>query len=118
MKNTFNTLYYTGLGVMVSISMVVGLFAMNLQNILKTFNKDQTKVEPYAKDASAYVIKGGNANNEVTTKQLQTKIEVPKTVIVKPTEPKIIPINDSQLAPFIMDTVSKAKSTISPDSAR
>ena len=56
MKNTFNILYYTGIGIMLGFVLIISLFAMNIQNILVTFAKDRPQVNPYVKDSSAYII--------------------------------------------------------------
>lgn len=117
MKNTFNVLYYTGMGILVSIVMIVGLFVMNIQNILNTFIRSQPEVSPYVKDSSAYVIKDNN-ECKVASKPSPIKVETPKTTTIKPIEVKILPNDDSQLTPVIKDTIGKAKSVILPDSAR
>ena len=113
MKNIFNILFYAGMGVIVSILMIIGLFAINLQNILNTFSKNQPEVSSFVKDSSAYVIKEDNHNNQVTIEKLQPKVEVAKKVVAKPVELKSQPISDSQSVAIIKDTT-----TISPDSAR
>lgn len=74
MKNPFNFLYYTGLTIFISLSLIVGLFAINLQNILKLIpNKKETATEIVPKTDS-YVLE-----NLQPIKQEVPKIEKQET---------------------------------------
>ena len=57
MKNIFNILYYTGISIMMGFVLIISLFAMNIQNIIDTFAKENAEVNTYVKDTSAYEIK-------------------------------------------------------------
>lgn len=57
MKNTFHTLYYTGLGILGSILVVGSLLAINIENIFNVISNNNTEPKPFTQDTSGYVIK-------------------------------------------------------------
>lgn len=87
MKNPFNILYYTGLTILISLSLIVGLFTFNLQNILKLFpNKKDTTVESAPK-----------GNTYVLENLQPIKQEVSQAPKQETTKPKDKPVNNNRI---------------------
>ena len=57
MKHPFFTLYYTGLGILVSIILMFGLFAANFSNLASIFTKDRPEPAPYNKEVNTKILK-------------------------------------------------------------
>lgn len=98
MKNTFNTLYFTGLGILGSILVIGSLLAINIENIFNVISNNNTEPKPFTQDTSGYVIK--TELNEPTVdlkpKVVQTapKVQIePKTEVIE--QPKVFVKQDS-----------------------
>jgi hypothetical protein len=75
MKHPFFTLYYTGLGILVSIILMVGLFAANFSNLASIFTKDRPEPAPYNKETNTKIFKDFSVD-EVKPDRLPVKPKV------------------------------------------
>jgi hypothetical protein len=76
MKNPFHFLYYTGLLILLSFGLIIGLFVINLQNLSVIFVGGESNPIPYIKDTNEFVL--DNITPKKTTTEKVFAIETPK----------------------------------------
>ena len=114
MKHPFFTLYYTGLGILVSVILMFGLFAVNFSNLASIFTKDRPEPAPYNKEVNTKILKDFSVD-EVKPDRLLVKPKV-QTVTKEVSTPTQQPVA-SQLVQTSIDT-SKKETPITIDSLK
>jgi hypothetical protein len=125
MKHPFFTLYYTGLGILVSIILMVGLFAANFSNLASIFTKDRPEPAPYNKQTNTKIFKDFSVDEvkpdrlpvkpkvQSGTKEVSTPTQQPPPLVPEVSDSPLVPDVTPPLVPEIPD--SPGTFTISPN---
>jgi hypothetical protein len=105
MKHPFLTLYYTGIGILLSIGVILTLVVINIPNISRAFTKETPAPKPYPESADVKVLqniptektkkltdkepvnnKSGNSSTREVNQHPNNKVEQKSddTTVVKP----------------------------------
>jgi hypothetical protein len=103
MKHPFLTLYYTGIGIFLSIGVILTLVVINVSNITQAFTKETPVPKPYPESTDVKVLRNLPVEKETEfvitkPKQLKNESKPNEEVVSKPT-PQEKPSNDSLLNP-------------------
>jgi hypothetical protein len=98
MKHPFYTLYYSGLAILFTVILVIGLFGANMSNLLSIFSKDNPEPAPYNKEIDTKIFKDFPVG-EVKPDKLPIKPKV--EIVIKenptPTRESFVPKPDTTL---------------------
>jgi hypothetical protein len=110
MKHPFLTLYYTGIGILLSVGVILTLVVINVPNITRAFTKETPAPKSYPESADVKVLRDLPVEKETEiriSKPNQKKIGIkPKEEVVLEPASQEKPSGDSLLNPK-NDSVSK-----------
>lgn len=103
MKHPFFTLYYTGIGIIISASLILSLLVLNISNITQAFSGDKPSPKPYSGSTDVKVLRDLPVEKKTEigiSKPKQQKIEIKtkEEVVSKPVSAEK-PSGDSLLNP-------------------
>jgi len=109
MKHPFFTLYYTGIGILVCIGLILSLLVLNIPNISRAFSKETPSPEPYSGSMNVKVLQN------IPTQEPQ-KPSVKETVRAKP-ENSIPKVESKEVKQDSATSNSEEQTSVSPDSS-
>ncbi len=113
MKHPFFTLYYTGIGIIISAGLILSLLVLNISNITQAFSGDKPSPKPYSGSTDVEVLR-----NLPVEKQTEVVIRKPKQQtqeVQTKNSTQTAPVSNIQTTPS-NDTVNKNKTEEPKDS--
>jgi len=115
MKHPFFTLYYTGIGIIISAGLILSLLVLNVSNITQAFSGDKPSPKPYSGSTDVEVLR--NLPVEKETEVVITKSKQQTQQAQKETSTSIVQKSDEKIT-AALDTTGNGKTLQSSDSSK
>jgi hypothetical protein len=115
MKHPFFTLYYTGIGIIISAGLILSLLVLNISNITQAFSGDNPSPKPYSGSTDVKVLQDlpvEKENEVVITKSKQQTQQAQKETLTNTVQ------KSNEKITTALDTAGNEKILQSSDSSK